>query len=699
MKKRLLLNSVVMLLGIYLPATQAAETTNEPPANAFMNPPVLTESSVKSVGTLYLKKPDASAPHSGRERVLDLKIQYTEGVIRNPTQGHADKVRLRSYSGTGIDPYHPFVAPTIEATPGDTVRIRLNNQLPPDPDCSAQHTTPNTPHCFNSTNLHSHGLWVSPSGNSDNVLLTINPGVKFEYEYNIPADHPAGTFWYHPHNHGSTALQVGSGMAGALIIRGDRQPTTTTNGDIDTLLTTTDGKPLPERLLVFEQIPYACFKDGKLKTKPDPENPGKTIIDWSCAPGEIGEVNSYDQFAPGVWEQSGRLTTVNGRVRPLFSHVEAGKVERWRLVHAGVRETIKVEFRKLNSSDFFSREKTLGAADQDRFVRDLCTGAPVPYAVIAADGLTMSQAQPQTDITMQPGYRNDLLLNFPEEGIYCIVNPPVSAADNVSRSEKQRSVLGFVRVKGGHAVTDPIAATTAYLAERAGKTYHPTALADSIRHDLNNGFRLTKFTPHPPITDKEVAGSPVQQLVFYIKLPAKDASAPPLFEVGNAFNVEKLSDGTFNPQGAKPYSPHQIDRSLVLGSAQEWQLRSYFVSHPFHIHVNPFEIIKIIDPKGNDVSLPGAKEADGSVSQYAGLKGVWKDTIWVKSNVPPTEQLSSQTPPLDKIYTLYIRTRYERYIGEFVLHCHILDHEDQGMMQNVMIGLPDGNGGLAQGHH
>ena len=87
------------------------------------------------------------------------------------------------------------------------------------------HEDPNNPHCFNGTNLHSHGLWISPTGNGDNVLLSINPGVSFQYEYNIPPDHPAGTFWYHPHRHGSTALQVSSGMAGALIVRGDRLPT------------------------------------------------------------------------------------------------------------------------------------------------------------------------------------------------------------------------------------------------------------------------------------------------------------------------------------------------------------------------------------------------------------------------------------------------------------------------------------------
>lgn len=43
-----------------------------------------------------------------------------------------------------------------------------------------------------------------------------------------------------------------------------------------------------------------------------------------------------------------------------------------------------------------------------------------------------------------------------------------------------------------------------------------------------------------------------------------------------------------------------------------------------------------------------------------------------------------------EIYTIVVRTRYQRYIGEFVLHCHILDHEDQGMMQNVSIVIPNG---------
>ncbi|CAO3421821.1 multicopper oxidase family protein [Azospirillum endophyticum] len=675
-------------------AKDGAETVGE----AFGNPPLLSNSGQPRAGSLLMRQPQATArPHTGKARNYDLFVSFTDGHIRNPAQGRPDAVRLRSYRGTSVDPAHPYVAPTIEATPGDTVRITLHNQLPPDPNCTNQAAADiNTPHCFNGTNLHSHGVWVSPTGNSDNVLVSINPGVDFEYEYNIPADHPAGTFWYHPHRHGSTALQVGSGMAGALIIRGDRPPTPEANGDLDTLLTSPKGVAMTERVLLFEQIPYACTKDGKLKYKDD----GKTI-DWSCAPGEVGEVVSYDQFAPGTWEQSGRFTTVNGRVRPIFANAKTGEPERWRLIHGGVRSPITVEFRKLDVTDFFRREKTLSAADQDRFARERCTGQPVPYILAASDGLTMSQGQMRTSVPMQPGYRDDLLVNFPEPGIYCVVNKPAAANASPDRTATATGVLGFVRVKGDHIVKDPVKETIRRLTVNATK-YAPS-VAKEVIADLTVGCgraafdtpycpRFSRFTAHRPITDHEVMHQPKQELTFFINLPPKEGERKnPLFQVADSFEVVKNDDGTYGPKDAAAYQPNVVNRPVVLGTAQQWELASYFVSHPFHIHVNPFEIVSIIGPDGRDVSLPGSGDPD-----YAGMKGVWKDTIWVKSD--NGSALTSTEPPKG-VYKVTVRTRYERFIGEFVLHCHILDHEDQGMMQNVSIGVPDGHGGVAGAHH
>ena len=116
--------------------------------------------------------------------------------------------------------------------------------------------------------MHTHGLWVSPSGNSDNVLISIKPEERFRYEYELPTDHPAGTFWYHPHAHGAGFVQVGSGMAGALIVTGNRLPTASSPGDIDILLRDERNRPLPERVMIIQQIEYGCFDDkGKIEGK------------------------------------------------------------------------------------------------------------------------------------------------------------------------------------------------------------------------------------------------------------------------------------------------------------------------------------------------------------------------------------------------------------------------------------------------
>ena len=80
-----------------------------------------------------------------------------------------------------------LMGPTIRLRPGDVLRLGLENRLPA---CTAMAAHG----CVNDTNIHTHGLWVSPAGNSDNVLIAVPPGGRFDYEYLIPNDHPAGTF-------------------------------------------------------------------------------------------------------------------------------------------------------------------------------------------------------------------------------------------------------------------------------------------------------------------------------------------------------------------------------------------------------------------------------------------------------------------------------------------------------------------------
>ncbi|MEL6523918.1 MAG: multicopper oxidase family protein, partial [Pseudomonadota bacterium] len=594
------------------------------------------------------------------------RVAYTEGEIYNPATGRMDQVRLRSYQGEGVNPEVPFMPPTVILRPGDTFRLNLTNELPADDPSCVDHGDINIPSCFNTTNMHTHGLWISPAGNSDNVLLSIPPGEQFSYEYNIPADHPAGTFWYHPHMHGSTALQVSSGMAGALIVKGNRMPGPNRRGDIDTLLKTPNGAPIGERLVVLTQIAYACGKRGALGTidiKKDDQG------FWVCDEDDVGMIEGYNQFGlwhnfetpTGVpeiktrWQRSGRHTTLNGRVLPTFSGVRTGEVERWRFLQAGVSGSISVSFRKYtgNAPDTAYRAGSAGA--RDAFVAENCGGAEVSQFSIALDGLTRSRINEQPRTILQPGYRDDVLISFNDPGLYCIIDNDAPANENIRNEDKQRQVLGFVVVEGAenaHQGQDDRAHIQAFLSN-AARAHMPEPIRDKIAAELET-LGISAFVAHETLLDREPDGT---QTLGFDTFIVEDAPKNE-FVVGNL----KLIDGRL-PEliDAAEYESGIIHRQLTLDDMEEWVLAAFTEGHPFHKHVNPVQIVSIIDPDtGVDVSVFGS----GSV--YSGLKGQWKDTIFLPTNI------------FGAPYVVTVRSHYRRYIGTFVLHCHILDHEDWG---------------------
>ncbi len=601
---------------------------------------------------------DAEAIKAGEEIFYDLPIKYTKGTIYNPATGKDDEVCLRSYGDE-------FLAPTIEMKPGQTVRIGLRNQLPGPGEPACHKEEVNAPHCFDTTNLHSHGLWVSPTGNSDNVLLSINPKVDFDYVYNVPDDHPAGTFWYHPHRHGSSAIQVGSGMAGVLVIEGDRPPTPQSNGDLDLLLHPFAPKEVERRkgdlepkydyeeVMLLQQIPYACF---------DTQDPPKIETKdgrWICNDGQVGVVEDFNAQVNGgaTWGNSGRYTLINGAARPDLA-LEPGRVYRWRLVDSGVINSIALRIKKIDDPTQI-RLRAASSKDRADEVERLCTGTDVTQFEVAADGLTRGQVFGKTTNYLQPGYRSDVLFVLPETGKYCVYDAPVPAAGAVtllsakgreSAEAENANVLAIITATGGQVVQDQKGFLTEQLLKAADELPADVedTVKDQVKADLRNGLRLSKFVPHPDVTPAEVAGSPVVPIDFN-------------------FNPD-FDKGWVN---GKAYEPDRIDQTLSLGTAQSWRLTSSALSHPFHIHVNPFQIVSVKNKETGEEITTG---------EYEGMKGVWKDTIFVEGD-PNAED------PKKGVEIEY-RTRYARWIGEFVLHCHILPHEDIGMMENVEIVLP-----------
>ena len=583
--------------------------------------------------TLFLLTCAAAAAPAPAQEPSDQRYSFevgrAKGAIYNPWTGAHDPVELRSFRGGGASD-GDFVAPTIRIAPGRTLTLDIRNALEA---CTAE--ARKVGRCFNDTNIHTHGLWVSPSGNSDNVLISIAPGESFRYRYEIPADHPAGTFWYHPHRHGSGFVQVGSGMAGALIVTGDRKPTADRPGDVDILLKDAKGKPLPERILLLQQIQYACFDEKQqIEGRMEEEY---FVRPWTCAPGRVGGIESDDH--DWDWRWSGRFTGINGKVQPKLEPARVGGFERWRLVHAGTREKVRMRLHRLDPAapDLAS----VRAPDQEAWIARHCGGEALPVWQIAADGLTRSAVRRTHEAVLFPGDRIDLLARFPAAGRYCLLQQvqPGEGKTNASR------VLALVEAKGaGGAAADADALLQALLLRAASRSLSG-AVGARVAAELRDGMKLTSFVWHKPVPKEEVGG--YREAILNILEPP-DTNGQVLFHVNG-----------------RPYDHDRIDFVLPLGGTEEWHVRSLLGEHPLHLHVNPFQIVWIRDGEGRDVTDPASPAWD---PDFAGVVGEWKDNILLKEG-----------------YRVAFRTRYERFTGDFVTHCHIMFHGDHGMMMNLRI--------------
>jgi FtsP/CotA-like multicopper oxidase with cupredoxin domain len=126
-----------------------------------------------------------------------------------------------------------------------------------------------------------------------------------------------------------------------------------------------------------------------------------------------------------------------------------------------------------------------------------------------------------------------------------------------------------------------------------------------------------------------------------------------------------INDKQFEERG-----PH-IDQCMPQDGLQEWVLENYTsgVAHPFHIHINPFQVIRIETPTDLNTS-----------ATYAPTDNfVWQDVIAV-----PAAKISEDGTKINP-GRVVIRQAYPDFHGTFVLHCHILAHEDRGMMELVRI--------------
>lgn len=220
---------------------------------------------------------ESKQPQPGRRLVQPAELRGTNGRLQLRLDAAHGPVRIGGRNATALSYNGGLPGPTLRLNAGDQLGVTLHNGLD-DP-----------------TNLHVHGLHVSPQGNGDNPFVMVEPGASFDYEYRLPVDHPPGLYWYHPHHHGFVADQVFGGLYGAIIVE-DPQP-------IDAVR---------ERVLVVSDI----------------------TLD---AVGSIPAVSPMEKMLG----REGELVLVNGQVNPRLS-AHPGERERWRIVNACVARYLRL---------------------------------------------------------------------------------------------------------------------------------------------------------------------------------------------------------------------------------------------------------------------------------------------------------------------------------------------------------------------
>jgi FtsP/CotA-like multicopper oxidase with cupredoxin domain len=484
-----------------------------------------------------------------------LAVQYTDS---STTSLGGCPLTLRTYNGQ-------LVGPALRAKAGDVMDVLLSNQLPIETldEIERQFQQENSnayistrPASFNTTNLHTHGLHVSPVGNSDNVLLELGPQTTFPFEIKLPKNHPSGTFWYHAHTHGSTAIQVGSGMAGALIVEDDPKATP------PALLAANKD----DKIFVIQSILYDT--QGRLdditKLFPGPSNPTPA----NCA----------KDGNDGTWPCAKRRTTINGQIIPVIT-MHPGEVQRWRLIDSSFRETIgfSVEGHELHE--------------------------------IALDGIYLGHIDTWpagVPIDLEPGYRSDVLIKASSKvGTYRILDAAAPPSRSLRAVAQPESLLAILKVEG-------------------------PAVTMSLPTDA-------EMAPLAPFGNADLSKTAVG---------VEDA----VFKLGQ----DMPGDKNYFQINYSAFNPHK-KRQLILNTTEQWTLTTVGdpadvangippLPHVFHIHVNPFQFTRKNPSGANEI--------------------VWKDTLLI-----PAGQV------------LNIFTKYTDYVGDFVMHCHILDHEDLGMME------------------
>ena len=450
------------------------------------------------------------------------------------------------------------------------------------------------PYCFRLPEYTSH---VSPPA--------VHAGTQMgpiAHTLNLVMGQSPGTFWYHAHKHGSTAINVANGMTGAFIIEGQ-----------------------------YDDDLNKFYGPGWTRTQP------VLVIN------QLGVTPNLERVGPGRIDK-GPDFSVNGRLQP---HIKMypGEVQMWRIINTSGR-----------SGAFFA-----GPPKSDPTAKAVDPAKDFEWKQLAQDGVQFFDSNYQKSLNksflMAAGNRVDLLIQAPTQptgkSFDVLVKPAVAKTDLASAF--------------------PVPLITIDI-EGSGPAMQFIKQAPGFPKDLDD------------ITDDEIQGT--KSIVF--------SSLGPGSSIQHTINGEQYNG--------------EVGEVVLLNKVEEWTIRNTTtftgIDHPFHIHINPFQVTEVFDPNETitDPSTnqplpkyvfdPTQKTLPGQCVLDPNDPDTWKPCvknrephrIWYDVfPIPSGLQISRFGRNVVVPGYFKMRSRFVDYPGLFVMHCHILAHEDRGMMMVVEV--------------
>tara|TARA_Y100000385_G_scaffold282025_1_gene335781 strand:+ start:1092 stop:3488 length:2397 start_codon:yes stop_codon:yes gene_type:complete len=493
------------------------------------------------------------------------------------------------------------------------------------------------PNCFhgnNSTNFHFHGFHVSPQLGQDFVGLELRPPVPEDAQESGSAMHSS---------HGeSGSVEYGHSEFDVDPLRYTQAPGThwyhahkhgsTALQVLNGLVGTFEVRGEFDAQLeeYFETKGGGSLKDRLMVIQHIQEKPSGL--------GGADQVNSL---------------LINGQANPLVT-MKRGEIQRWRFVGATMQSSaaLKVGFPQLEEGEVGPIIRQI-AMDGVQFSPDNYVCQPFlnnPDCTIEPDTTSFDEL---SAFDLGPGNRIDILIKAPlEAGSHCLVHD-ITTVIKAKGQQKNRAVWALKAADAGGSCA------------KAGALGPLLTLI--VEDDEEKDMSFPEGDEFPP-------------MARFL------ADIPPVTDPSLVKNIHYQMVGQGQAQGSQfwinqaKYTPDCASETFILDRPERWVLlnNNSNVAHPFHIHQNPFQLLSMSNRTPNEFKFP-----------------VWRDTLPIPQAV--TEGLEPNSNPHDE-ENLWGRAElvYEakEFTGLFVNHCHILGHEDRGMMQNTQVACADGNWGL-----